>query len=77
MRSKIAVLVAIGVAFILVTINVSALWYSGVLYPDAYGFWANISTPLTALPIYDSPAGAESGVLSWVSLPPPDWIQTG
>lgn len=77
MRFKLALFIAIFVAFFLVYINVSALWHSGMFYPDVYGVWAHITTPPTALPIYNFPAGSQSGVYSWVSLPIPNWIQTG
>lgn len=77
MRFKLALIMAILAAFFLTTINVSALWYSGVQYPNAYGIWSHITTPAVPLILYDIPAGAYSGVINWVSLPAPNWIQTG
>ncbi len=77
MRFKLALVIAIVFALFVVTINASALWYSGVFYPNVNGIWAHITTPSTAQPIYDLPIGLQSGESNWVSLPQPNWMQTG
>ncbi|MFZ2095874.1 MAG: hypothetical protein WAV05_04475, partial [Anaerolineales bacterium] len=37
----------------------------------------HITTPSTPLLIYNSPPTLQSGVVNWISLPTPNWIQTG
>jgi hypothetical protein len=76
MRLKSAILAALVFAFFVSIIKVSANWYAGAQLSNVYGVWAYIQAPVNPLHIYDLP-GVQSGTSNWVSLPQPNWIQTG
>jgi hypothetical protein len=52
--------------------SATTYWYAGNFRTSAYGVKADISTPSSAPNLGNSPIEA-----SWVSTPPPYWIQTG
>ncbi len=51
-----------------------AIWYAGTWHVASYGIWAGISTPATAPYMENVPGSWQS---NWVSIPPPNWIQSG
>jgi len=69
MRAATVILVLI--AAMLVAQTVLANWYTGNSRTSAYGIKADIYTPSSA------PYLAADGESNWVSIPTPDWVQTG
>ena len=70
-------LLIFGLAFILLVISIrhaTARWYAGNRHDTGYGAKAVIYTPSSAVQLIESGSSGES---SWVSLPPPYWIQAG